>query len=467
MARLVTAVDAAARRLGLQPGLPVAQATARVRGLHVLPADPQADLAGLERLGHWCHRRYSPVVALDPPDGLWLDATGAGHLFGGDAAMLDDLVRRLARSGIAGRCAMAGTPGAAHALARHGGRQVVIADQERLDAVLDGLPIAALRLPEPTVTVLRRLGFDTIGQLRPVARGPLVLRHGPLVGRRLDQLSGKEPEPLVPLVLPELVQVECGFAEPIGAPETLRHQIGLLADALCVRLAQRALGARRLDLLFHRVDAAIQSIRIGTVAPSQAPRHLARLLADRLETIDPGFGVERMVLAASLTEPAVPCQVSSLVQDRHQEITGLVDALANRLGSDHLYRTVPVESDLPERAIARIAALAPAAGTSWPDNLPRPSRLLPKPEPVEALALLPDHPPVQFVWRGTRHQVARADGPERVFGEWWRADRERLAVRDYFQVEDQAGGRFWLFRTGDGSDPATGPMRWYIHGLFA
>ena len=82
------------------------------------------------------------------------------------------------------------------------------------------------------------------------------------------------------------------------------------------------------------------------------------------------------------------------------------------------------------------------------------------------MALMPDHPPASFFWRRVRHRVRHADGPERIAGEWWRTPGEVRGLRDYFRVEDEAGGRFWLFRRGDGIDPETGDMSWFIHGLF-
>jgi protein ImuB len=99
---------------------------------------------------------------------------------------------------------------------------------------------------------------------------------------------------------------------------------------------------------------------------------------------------------------------------------------------------------VPERSVQRITPTAPDTGEAWPDPWPRPARLLPRPEPIETLALLPDHPPVSFTWRGIRRRVKCADGPERVFGEWWKRDAELSAVRDYFRVEDEAGERFWI-----------------------
>jgi protein ImuB len=174
-----------------------------------------------------------------------------------------------------------------------------------------------------------------------------------------------------------------------------------------------------------------------------------------------------MNLAATLAEPLSPNQISSsLVEESEADVSGLIDTLANRVGENRLFRLAPVASDVPERSVQRIAATAPATGEGWPDHWPRPARLLPHPEPIETVALLPDHPPVTFTWRGVRRRVKRADGPERVFGEWWKRDAELIAVRDYFQVEDEAGERFWIYRAGDGEDPDTGSHRWFLHGIF-
>ena len=80
--------------------------------------------------------------------------------------------------------------------------------------------------------------------------------------------------------------------------------------------------------------------------------------------------------------------------------------------------------------------------------------------------MLPDYPPVSFTWRGIRHKVRAADGPERIFGEWWKFDAEMESVRDYFQLEDEAGERYWVFREGDGVLPSTGSHKWFLHGVF-
>ena len=451
--RSVTAADSAARALGVSPGLPLAQAQARVPGLVIAPADPAADAAALDRLALWVLRRYSPLVGLDPPDGLLIDISGAAHRLGGEDGLCADLCRRLRQAGITGRTAVADTIGAAHALARFSARH------------LPDLPIAALRLDADLVITLRRLGFDRVADLDATARAPLARRFGAGPGLRLDQLFGRRPEPMQPIAPAELIQVRHDFVEPIGTPDALAHAIRALTDAICTALEPAGLGARRLDLLFHRVDASLTAIRIGTARPIRDARRLAKLLLDRLGQVDPGFGVEAMTLAAPLAEPLAWRQAHSLEQDRCRDVAALIDTLANRLGPTRLYRAAPVESDTPERSVRHIPALAPATGATW-SAYPRPTRLLPHPEPVDTIALLPDQPPVQFTWRGKARRISRADGPERVFGEWWRAAGETLAVRDYFIVEDGAGARFWLFRSGDGEDANTGNLRWYLHGFF-
>jgi protein ImuB len=465
--RVVLAVDKAACAAGLRVGMVAAKAQALVPGLVVKDAEPASDAAALARLAVWVLQRYAPIVAADPPDGLVIDASGAAHLHGGETVMLTDVINRLGASQIAARAAIADSWGAAHALARYVARPAIVIPSGASVAAIATLPIAALRLPSDMVDSLRRLGFDRIGDLLAQPRAPLALRFGPELGRRLDHATGALTEPIDPIRPSDIVYVRRVFAEPIGAPETLARYTGKLVAQLCEVLDARGFGARRLDLLFHCVDNRIAAIRIGTAKPVRDIKRLTKLLCDKLETIDPGFGVEIMSLAAPVAEPLEMKQhVSSLAGERDVDISGLIDTLTNRVGGQRLYRFAPVASDVPERSVGRVAPTAPQTGEGWPQHWPRPSRLLGNPEPIETVALLPDHPPVSFTWRGIRRRVKRADGPERVFGEWWKRNAELIAVRDYFQVEDDAGERFWIFRAGDGEDAATGSQRWFLHGIF-
>jgi protein ImuB len=464
---VVLAADAAAQAAGLRVGMPASKAQALVRGLAIQDADPAADADALERLAFWMLQRFAPIVASDLPDGIVIDSAGADHLHGGEEAMLATLVEKLAGVGLCARAAIADTWGAAHALARFGPRPNFICAPGSAVADVLPLPIAALRLAPDLVASLRVLGFDCVGDLLAQPRAPLTLRFGPELGRRLDQATGRAVEIIEPIRPAEMIEVRRAFAEPIGAAETIARYIGQLASQLCVMLEQKGLGARRLDLICHRVDSRAQAVRVGTGLPLRDVKRMTRLLCDKIETIDPGFGIEVMTLAATVAEPLAPKQaVSSLIEDSGADVSGLIDLLANRVGERKLYRIAPVASDVPERSVRHVPALAPETGAEWPGHWPRPSRLLPHPEPIDTLALLPDHPPVTFTWRGMRRRVKRADGPERVFGEWWKRDPELVAVRDYFRIEDEAGERYWVFRAGDGEDPLSGSQRWFLHGIF-
>ena len=461
--RLVASVDAVAAGLGLRPGMKLAQAQALVPGLAVYDVDPAGDVAALTELAADC-LRYAPLTAPDPPDGLWIDVTGSTHLHGGETRLLRDMIRRLNRQGLAASAAVADTPAIAHAVARFGGGGVVPSGAD----VMGGFPIEALRLPAETQADLRLMGFEHIGPLAAAARAPLVRRFGTALAQRLDQAAGTLFEPIVPVVPPALIQARLTFVEPLLTAEAFSAVIARLTGMVCGDLERAGLGARRLDLLFERVDGSVQAIRVGTARAGRDARHLGRMLDERLERVDPGLGVEAMRLVVAAADRLGFVQTASaLVADASPDIVPLVDRLANRLGEARIYRVAPVESDVPERSVRRVPAVSGlGVMAGWPADLPRPVRLLDPPQPIEAMALLPDHPPVAFTWRRVRHRVRHADGPERIAGEWWKRDREWVSVRDYFRVEDEDGRRFWLFRRGDGSDPDSGDMRWFLHGVF-
>lgn len=464
----------AARRQGITPGMTVTRARSLAPELVVIDAEPEDDLAGLKRLALWAARRYSPLVAVDPPDGLWIDITGCAHRFDGEVPLLKDILRRIAASGMAVQVAVADTAGCAHAVARHvpSGRPNVI-EPGKTRTALAILPVHALRIEPGIADDLRRMGFERVEQLIVAPRAPLAKRFGKQLYKRLDQALGQIPEPIEPIVPPSVPRVRRGLLEPIMTADAFIQVIGDLVDDLIARLTNEGAGARRLDLFFERVDGHFQSIRVGTAAPTRDPGHLRKLLSAKVETVDPGLGVEAMTLIAPLIEPLGPRQGEGLIAAgrRGPDLAALVDALANRFGQRRLYRATPKASIMPEREIELVAPLARADAAGWDDDLPRPARMLLSPEPIEVTAMLPDHPPAMFVWRGKRHRVAQADGPERLHGEWWReAGHEAampFAVRDYFQVETTTGSRYWIFRQGDGESPATGPMRWFVHGAFA
>ncbi|MBR7710884.1 DNA polymerase Y family protein [Microvirga sp. SRT01] len=463
---VITAACPAALALGLTPGMAVTQARALVPDIDIRPADPAADQAVLDSLALHAVRHWTPTAAASGADGLWLDLTGAAHLHGGEERFCRRLVSFCRRFGFTARVAVAGRPGAAHALARFGRQSVTSIPNGSEAQALAPLPPAALRLTPDALTAAARFGLDRIADLLPLPRGPLARRLGIASVRRLDEALGRVPEPIVPVVPEETPVARRRLLEPIGTAEAIEHVIGDLLGDMILTLQERGLGARTLLLILERIDGSEQRIAIGTSRPSRDASHLARLFHLRIEKIDPGDGIETMRLAATRTDPlsATTLAASLAGDDAPADVATLVDQLAGRVGDAALFTAAPVESDVPERAVCRASPLA--APTGWP-AWRRPVRLLRRPEPlIGVLALLPDAPPRRFTWRGHVHAVVAGDGPERIHGEWWRRDGELWAVRDYFRVEDDTGARFWLFRRGDGVDASTGDLSWYLHGLF-
>ena len=462
----LAALSPEARSLGLVPGMALTQARMLVPGLDVRDADADRDAAFLARLGLFAARRWTPRAAVSGPDGLWLDLGGVTHLFGGERRMCERILGFCARLGFAGRIAVAGTLGAAHALVRFGGGAILSCPEGGEAEALAPLPLAALRLDEAPLAAARRLGLERIDELAAMPRGPLQRRFGPDLLARLDQALGRAGEPFDPIVPSDPPSVLLRFVEPIATAEAIAEAMAEALRRLVRLLEEAGLAVRGLDFVCERIDGAALAVRIGTARATRDPLHLLRLLSPKIETIEPGFGIERVRLVAWRVEPLGPQPFAGILagEPAAADLVPLIDRLVGRLGVRRLYRMSAVESDVPERSVRRIAPLDRPAG--WP-SWPRPARLLSPPERIgDVLALLPDQPPRRFTWRGRSYRVRQADGPERIHGEWWKRSAEAETVRDYFQVEDETGHRFWLFRRGDGEDPRTGDLSWYLHGVF-
>lgn len=480
----IAAVSFPVRTLGIGPGMALTQARAMVPQLVVRDADPVGDAADLHQLAVLLASRWTPTVARSDADGLFLDLTGVTHLHGGERRMVSRLVRLLARRGFAARIAVADTTGAAWALVRYSGQAISICPPGDHAAMLPALPAQALRLADATLALFRRLGIETIGDVMALPRAPFARRFGVEAARRLDQALGRAAEPLIPILPPQSVHIAQSFAEPLGSAEVIEHWLDQLVPRLAEALVQAGQGVRVLFLIADRVDGQPQFIRLGFARPNRDPAHILRLLKRRIETIEPGFGIDALRLHVFRAETLAPQPYDERLEQKSTDLSVLIDMMTNR--ALPVWRTMPVESDVPERSIVHAPPLDPPTRSDvvlrehdvrrlderspdhpWHPSRPRPARLLHRPERLDhVMAELPDQPPRRFTWRGRTHVVMRADGPERIAGEWWKRDSEREAIRDYFRVEVEGGQRFWLFRRGDGERSATGDLSWYLHGRF-
>jgi len=470
----------ASAALGLTPGMAVADARARAPALTLAEADPRADAALLARLADW-HRRFTPLVALDPPDGLLLDVAGAAHLFGGEKALMTEIESRLTAQGFTARTAIAPGPALARALARFSTIRLVTTDatQAEIDRTAAALPIAALNLDTAARAALRRAGLRQIGDLIERPRAPLAARFGAMTLTRLDALTCRLRDPITPhFEAPNLI-VERRFPEGLTQRDAIAATLRRLTGDLCPLLTRAGVGARRVEVALYRVDGAVRRFETGAGRPLRDPDRLAALLAIRLADIvedglDTGYGFDVLQLCATVVEACADEQTAFVdpacgVADDHA-LDDLLDRLGARLGAQRVLRPHLRATHLPEDAVG----LAPAryaspsrALAAMEETPPRPLRLFERPEPIEAVALAPDGPPLRFRWRRALHEIVAYEGPERIAPPWWANGRDgeiRSATRDYFYARDRQGRLFWLFREGL-YGASTTPPRWLVQGL--
>ncbi len=468
----LTAVDPDAARLGLKPGMALADARARIPDLAVASADRYADLALLEAIAD-ASERFTPLVALDPPHGLILDVTGVAHLFGGETATLEKVRAWIARQDFCVRAALAGTADAARALARFADGAVVAEGAEK--EAVSALPAEALDVDGAIIHALRRAGLKTIGQIATRGRGELRTRFGSEFVFTLDCLLGEAERPIAPRAFVPDVVAEQNFAEPVVSATAIAGAILRLAANLASRLERRGEGARRFEAGFFRADGQMRRIAVETCEATRDCGTVERLFREKLDALsdplDPGFGFDLIRLSAGFLQPVEGKSGTLDAKDHEREIRRLADRLAARLGSHRVLVLQPQDTHIPERE-----AVAAPAQSAWDskqdfsanpdtdDGAHRPLRLFARPEPVEAVAEIPDGPPLRFRWRNVLHHVVKADGPERIAPEWWRHD-EAMPVRDYFRIQDSLGRRFWIYRAGMYGETAR--PRWYVHGSFA
>jgi len=494
----LSAVNDAAAALGLRVGMALADARAMYPKIAVADADERADFALLEAVADWCDR-YTPLAGLDPPDGLMLDVTGCAHLFGGEAALAADLMQRLGAQGYQARVAVADTVGCAWAVARFG-KDSIVAVGETLSAIAP-LPLAALRLSSETIEALSQVGLKRIADVLDRPRAPLAARFCAEFVRRIDQALGRDDEPITPrLPIPAAI-AEQRFADPIALERDVLGTIENLAEKLGALLERRGEGAGLLQAALFRTDGKVFRIEVGTSEPLRDAARIRHLFADRLGVIgdefDPGFGFDMLRLAALATERHEPAQTGLAAPDHTQELAHLIDRLGARFGLRRVTRMLPQDTHIPEFAVMAVGAhmvrhrpkRTNLAVALHEDSLAptRPIQLFADPEPIEAIAELPDGPPAQFTWRRTRHVVLHAEGPERIAMEWWRDRPGLVLMRDYFRVESREGLRVWIFRSWtklktqeekeresaqkeewhQGQKIDQLPIRWFLHGVFA
>jgi protein ImuB len=460
---VITAANQLAEQQGIYEGTVLADARAIVPTLQTIEDKPEQFEKIIAQFAEW-FIRYAPIVAIDGCDGLIIDAIGCAHLWGGDEKYVQDISNRLKHLGYNIRIAMAGTIGAAWALAHYGNNQSIIKNGNEADAIIN-LPPQCLRINEEVSERLHKLGLNQVQQFITMPRSVLRRRFGADFIKRLNQALGYEEEFIQSVTITPPYQERLNCLEPIVTLTGIEIALRQLLNTICKRLQQEQKGIRKVKFICYRIDGKTQCIEIGTNRPTSDTKHLFKLFEIKLGTIEPALGIELFVMEATKVDEHISAQekIWNTTGDlTDNNIALLLDRLANKIGEHKIHRYLPDEHYWPERSVKKALSLDEKPTTHWNNTKTRPLKILSPPEPITVTAPVPDYPPMLFRYKNKIHKIIRADGPERIEQEWWLQQGQH---RDYYYVEDEEGHRYWLFRLGHYD--AAKPVGWFLHGYCA
>ena len=460
--QVIVTMSYAAKKSGLYAGMSLADSRILVPDLQAFPYTAQRQQELLKSMGEWLIR-YTPHVALDSPDGIVLEVSGCTHLWESETLYLQEIKDRLKRAGYHVAMTIADTIAAGWAITHYGKNQVV-KEGEQMQAIL-ALPPAALRLEESLLQRLNKLGFYTIDSFIRIAPSTLRRRFGEALNVRIGQISGHRREPFLALLEPQPYQERLQCLSPIQTATGIEIAIQNLLDTLCLRLQKEDLGIRNAQLKCYRLDGKLQQISIGTNQPSIHIPHLFKLFELKIKQIEPDLGIELFIMEAITVETLSKQQEALWSAEEKANLTEvgeLLDRIGIKAGKNAIRRYLPQERHWPENSVKAVNDLQQLPEMEWPTHKPRPTSLLNHPALIKVSAPIPDYPPMTFIYQGKMHRIVKADGPERIEQEWWLQQGQH---RDYYLVEDEAGNRYWLFRSGHYDAQKT--YQWFVHGFFA
>lgn len=475
---------------GVREGMSLSLAQAMVPTLTHAPLDTVPDIRFLLRAGESLQQRIAPLVALDGEilrahrtdtlatisplaHGLAINLSGTDRLFpsGYDAALKS--LEPFYRHGISARAVVAPTYGAAWALTRYG---ITSTDTYTIHVVTDlrsevrDLPVAALRLDQETCQLLSEVGITSIGQLLALPRHQLGSRCGVATLLRIEHLLGEREEILPTLTPPTTIGSERRYETPLTTHSQMVQSIVRILETVLAKLhaVRRTARAFRITLhyrtLIERVRNTITK-EVALLSAGRDVRKLASLLTPLIEKLVFPGEVEKISIVA--VDPyRTEARQSGITNDQsripdEERYEELLATLAVRVGYERTRHPTFADEHLPEKESTTTAA------TTLPSPLPtplmapaeRPHHLLSPPQPIEVVALLPDHPPAALTWNGKRYRLSVGYGPERIERSWWEPGTEE-ETRDYFRVQDEGGRWLWIYRHHDRG-------QWFVHGTWS
>ena len=456
---VITAVNKIAAAQGLHAGMVLADAKALIPDVHAV--EDQTDFFEnlLQKFACW-FIRYSPMVAVQAPDCIIINASGCAHLWGGEEKYVQHIVQRMQEMQYDVQIGMAGTIGAAWAMSHYNNGKIIISGGEK-NALLF-LPPASLRIETAVAEKLNKLGLTTNESFLNMPTAVLRRRFGNEFITRMQQALGYVEEHFTAITLPVIYNERLQCGEPISTRTGIEIALHKLLEPLCMHLKKEQKGLRQAIFTIYKTDGKSQQISIGTNRPTAQEAYIFHLFELKIETLWPSPGIELFTLEAPITEAHGAGQEEiwdkeSLISN--DNLTSFIDKITNKIGEHKVNRFLPAESYWPENSFTRTNSVTAGTPMQWPVGKIRPLRILLHPEAIMVTAPVPDYPPMLFRHKNKIHKIVKADGPERIEQEWW--IQEGLH-RDYYYVEDEQGCRYWLFRSGHYEEQQQ--VKWYLHG---
>lgn len=458
-------------RSSVRQGMDLAHARSLIPAkhhVHVEPHRPDRDERALYALA--CRLlKFSPLVAPDPPDGILIDITGTELVHRSEIRIIRSLARGLRKLGLRPRIACSSTFACARGVARFSPPPVSIVPPGEEKPTLALLPVAALRVEPELASAFREIGIERIEHLLALPRSSIAARFGIEILTRIDKALGVVSERLDPVCPPPPLLASMLFDGPTDQWDSIHAAASLVLEDLCKQLNTREAGVRRLEIELRRPESAPECTAITLSRPSRKFKHIWSLVRSKLERVDLSAGIEGIILSAKRTARLRPQQIHSPALGGETEHIAhaawgeLVDTLVDRLGPNSVTCIEPIESHLPEHAWRERSILEdPSRSCAALANADRPTRLFAKPEPAEAMALVPDGPVLTLRWRQKQWTILATTNPERIGAEWWRWSAVQTRTtpppdRDYFALQLETGLWIWACRQNE-----TG--RWFVHG---
>ena len=476
----IVSANAAARALGVKPGLKRATALALASQLVLGQASAAREDQALVAVAH-AALAFTPIVVIPEASGavgaplphtVLLDVQGSRRYFGGLKRLVQRLHEALAPLGHTLHTGIAPTALGATVLARlH--RQIYCADPTALHAALDPLPAWSIGPGRDHWDALEGMGLRTLAELRRLPRSGLARRFGPAVLSELDRAYGDCPDPLEPIALPPSFESRLELFARADTTEQVLYGAGVLLARLVLWLSAQHAFVRRFSVVMQHEPRwrntaqtpSATTLDVALAEPSRDPAHLLVLLRERLAQVElPAPTIELRLHAEDIARRPPPNnELFPTARSESEGLTRLIERLQARLGPGQVQRIAAVADHRPERATvvhvqeaAQRWSARPFAGSVAPQNpaVPvRPVWLLQQPEPLRERGSGPllDGQPLQLL-----------SGPERIESGWWDA---ALADRDYDLAQLADGALVWVYRARLPA-PTALSQAWFLQGRF-